>query len=100
MTLQPSHTLSAISDEIVQIFSMINYGELYYKRITAACYYNNEIQIDIKHLESIKDLISPLSIDNLKKAVDDALYNFLNSNTAYGFADWARKHGRLKWRLA
>lgn len=94
------YTLDAIADQIVNIFSQINYGELYYHRILNSVWYKQPIIIEKKHLEPIKEIIKPITTDQLKLVINKALYKFLDKNTAYGFADWALKENKMVWQLA
>lgn len=99
MSIENIHTVDAIVDKIVDIFSSVDSGELYYKRILTACYYEQQITIETKHLEPIKTLIKELTPEQLKYVLGRATYKFLNDNTAYGFADWALKAGKLRWEF-
>lgn len=99
MTSEILQTLDSVSDSIVEIFEVVNYGELYYKRILAACYYDQQIIIEKEHLQPINDMVQSITTEQLVYVIDQALYKFLNKNTAYGFADWAKKIGKLRWKI-
>lgn len=94
-----THTPAAITDMVVDVFSAVNWGDLYYQRIMAAVYMNLPIRIQIEHLQQILPHLSLLGNEMKRKVIGDAIFTFLEKNTAYGFAEWAKANNRLRWHI-
>lgn len=84
-------TLSAIVDEIEHIFTLHDF----FPKVMRTIFENKIIEIPTQFIYPV----APHVDSDLDGIVEAAIYNYLLHNTAYGFADWAVRSGRLRWKI-
>lgn len=85
--------------KVIDILTFVERGDLYYERCVDAVFCGKPIYLEKKHFATIVPTLSSLPYPEFCDVIDEAIYRFMEYNTAYGLALWAKQNKKLRWEF-